>query len=122
MKFHRLLSLLLAVLMLTSSLAACATETDDPADTDPAMTAARRGVAMHLGVPENCVTVTAGGIGVFAVHGRGADLDGQRDILLHCQIAQHGVVFIVQFKGPLPVQGITPDEACRDGAGLGNFL
>ena len=34
---------------------------------DPAMTAARRGVAMHLGVPENCVTVTAGGIGAVAL-------------------------------------------------------
>ena len=34
MKATRILSLLLAVLMLTSSLAACSAGTDDPADTD----------------------------------------------------------------------------------------
>ena len=39
MKLKRILSLLLAGLMLTGSLAACATDTDGPADTDPAVTA-----------------------------------------------------------------------------------
>ena len=52
MKLKRALSLLLAGLMLTGSLAACATETDSPADTSLEETTAAPETAPELSVSE----------------------------------------------------------------------